>query len=236
MSITTWLDKTFYPKFGNNWDNTIFRETALPYLNPKTILLDVGAGRGALPQMNFKENVAVAHGVDPDEVVKTNPYIEKAFVGLADNMPEVASDFYDVIVCNNVFEHVEFPDKFLTETGRVLKSGGIYIAKTPNKNHYIPTLSGILPEGFHKFYNKLRGRPVHDTFPTFYRMNSRAAIRKLAEKNGFEVIEIKLIEGRPEYLRINFIPYIIGIIYERLINALRLDGIKIVMFIVLKKK
>lgn len=200
------------------------------------MLLDVGAGRGALPQMNFKNNVAVAHGVDPDEIVKTNPYLEKAFVGLADNMPEVTSNYYDVIVCNNVFEHVEFPDKFLTETGRVLKSGGIYIAKTPNKYHYIPMLSGILPEGFHKFYNKLRGRPTHDTFPTFYRMNSRSAIKQLASKNGFEVIEIKLIEGRPEYLRINFIPYLFGIVYEKIINALKLDTLKIVMFIVLKKK
>jgi SAM-dependent methyltransferase len=234
--ITTWIDKTFYPDFKDSWDNFIFREKALKFIKSDTTILDAGAGRGSLPQMNFKVLVKKAIGVDPSEAVKSNPFVHESHVGFCDNMPFLESCSIDVAVSNNVLEHVEYPEKFLAEINRVLKPEGYLIVKTPNKYHYMVLIAHFTPTWFHVFYNNLRGRPSEDTFRTQYKINSKSDLYRIAENTGFTVEEFQLIEGRPEYLRL-FVPlYILGILYERIVNLLGLNQLKIVYFAVLKKK
>ena len=234
--LTQSMDKTFYPKFKDNWDNDIFRELTLPYLDPqKTILLDLGAGRGSMEQMDFKNLVKSAVGVDPQDAVYSNPHIHEAHVGFGDAMPFLQSNRFDVVVSNNVLEHIEQPDKFFAEVNRVIKTGGVFITKTPNRYHYIILASSLTPTSFHKWYNKMRGRPEEDTFPTRYEANTRTDQRKYAERNGFKIDKFTMLEGRPEYLRFNFVTYTMGIVYERFINLLGLDTFKIVIFSVFRK-
>ena len=76
----------------------------------------------------------------------------------------------------------------------------------------------LTPVAFHKYFNKLRGREGEDTFPTQYKANSKSQIKKLVNIVGFTNHRLRLIEGRPEYMRINVILYIIGLVYERIIN------------------
>ena len=57
-----------------------------------------------------------------------------------------------------------------------------------------------------------------DVFPTRYRANSPADIRRLAAVAGLEVVKIDLSEGRPEYLRFSAPTYLLGWLYERLVN------------------
>jgi len=40
----------------------------------------------------------------------------------------------------------------------------------------------------------------------------------LSKNSNFVVKKIDFIEGRPEYLRFNVITYILGLIYERVVN------------------
>jgi hypothetical protein len=68
------------------------------------------------------------------------------------------------------------------------------------------------------YYNRTRGREEHDTFPTLYRCNTRRKIRKLARDAGFSVIDLSTWEGRPEYLRAAPPLYLLGLLYERLVN------------------
>ena len=93
----------------------------------------------------------------------------------------------------------------------------------------MPLIAMITPTWFHKLYNKLRGREEDDTFPTLYKLNSRKNLIKYASLTGFEVIDITSIEGRPEYLRISWLSYIWGIIYERIINKLNINGMKVLL-------
>ena len=234
--FTVVLDEKFYPQFKSNWDNDIFREIVLKYINNAKTCLDIGAGRGALKHMAFNGLGKEIFGIDPSDAIFQNPYLDQAFVGFGENMPFFEDNKFDLIYANNVLEHIENPDSFLKEVGRVIKIDGICIAKTPNKNHYMPLLANFLPEKIHTWYHKLKGRPSEDTFPAFYRLNSRKSVKKYAESAGFEIVEINMIEGRPEYLRFNTIFYFLGIAYERFVNFLGLDGIKIVMYIILRKK
>ncbi len=235
-AITKWMDRNLYPSHENSWDNVIFRKMVLDHVSDETILLDAGAGSGCLPQMNFKGQVAKVIGVDPSEGVVNNPFLNEAHVGFCDNMPFLQSNSIDVAVSNNVLEHVEHPAIFLREVQRVLKPGGVYIVKTPNIYHYIPCIARITPDWFHVFYNKLRGVSADDVFPTRYKVNSKKSFNENAKKAGFSIVEFQLVEGRPEYLRI-FAPfYIVGVLYERIVNALNLSQLKIVIFAVMKKE
>src|SRR5205814_738030 len=76
-NLTRWLDSKLYPSFQSNWDDDMFRAEILTLLRPEHCLLDLGAGAGIVPQMNFKGLVARVCGVDPDERVLTNPYLDE---------------------------------------------------------------------------------------------------------------------------------------------------------------
>ncbi len=208
----------------------------MQYITPSAVLLDAGAGSGFLPQMNFKNEVRHAIGVDPSPLVKENPFLHEAHISLCNDMPFLTSNTIDVAVSNNVLEHVEEVDSFFREIHRVLKPGGVYIVKTPNKYHYMALIASLTPTAFHKWFNKLRGIPSEDVFPTQYKVNTKAAFFEVAHRAGFEVELFDLVEGRPEYTRIFTPLYILGIIYERFINFLKLHQLKIVYFAVVRKK
>ena len=57
-SIEKFLDKQLYPDCQKRWDDTLFREQILNCICPRHVVLDVGAGAGIIPQMNFKGRVA----------------------------------------------------------------------------------------------------------------------------------------------------------------------------------
>lgn len=73
--------------------------------------------------------------------------------------------------------------------------------------------------GFHQFVNQLRGRAEVDTLPTRYRSNTKGDVERLAEQAGLQVETIEHIEGRPEYLRMTWPTYLVGMLYERMVNA-----------------
>jgi len=59
---------------------------------------------------------------------------------------------------------------------------------------------------------------------------------KTAANAGLRVERIKLIEGRPEYLRLSAPTYAVGLAYERIVNATpRLERFRIVLMAVLQK-
>ena len=148
-----------------------------------------------------------------------------------------ANETFDLVFSNNAVEHLSDPDAVLKEVRRVLKPGGLFLAKTPNKKHYMPLIARMTPHWFHQFFNKLRGRASEDTFPTQYKMNTQKHLQNFAEKNAFSVQMLKFIEGRPEYLRMTFFTYLFGLIYERLVNRIGfLERYRILLIMELKKE
>jgi len=217
-TMRAWMDKTFYPGFRDKWDDKMFRERILPLTGADKMVLDLGAGAGIIKEMDFRRKCGSIFGIDLDPRVENNPYLDEGKIANAENIPYPDSHF-DLIFSNNVIEHIADPDKVFSEVCRCLKPGGHFMFKTPNVFHYMPLISRITPHSFHQFVNKLRGRKVVDTFPTCYRANSKKRVSSLAVQCGFKVNRIELIEGRPEYLRINPLLYTAGVAYERLVNA-----------------
>lgn len=214
------IDRTLYPAHGRNWDDQLFRERILSRIDRDSVVLDLGAGAGIVREMNFKGFARRVCGVDLDPRVETNPMLDEGKVADAGRIPYPDGTF-DLAFADNVMEHLADPAGALSEVWRVLKPGGAFLFKTPNKTHYMPTIARLTPHGFHRMVNRLRGRAAVDTFPTLYRANTLRAVRRLALATGFEVVGVDRIEGRPEYLRISWPTYLIGAAYERAVNSTR---------------
>ena len=230
-----WLDRFLYPGFSDHWDDWLFRREILKYLNSSTVLLDLGAGAGILPQMDFRDHVSLAGGIDIEPCVLNNPFLHEARVGNVEQLPW-ADKTFDVVVSNNVLEHLSQPATVFSEVRRVLKPGGVFLAKTPSSLHYVALLARCTPHRFHQWFNERRGRAAKDTFPTRYRANSVGRLRRYCLYAGLLVKDIQHIEGRPEYLRFSVPSYLAGAFYERVVNGTRiLSSFRVVLIAVMRK-
>jgi SAM-dependent methyltransferase len=231
----SWLDRKFYPDVQDNWDDHLFRELILSHCENEFHILDVGAGAGIVTQMNFKGIAARVSGIDPDPRVVENPYLDEGRVAMAEDIPFEDASF-DLVLSDNVLEHLNNPGEVFTEINRVLKPNGLFLIKTPNKRHYVPLIARMTPHRFHRFFNRLRGREAVDTFPTRYKANSPKDLQRLSLEANLLVEKVLLVESRPEYLRLNPVFYVFGIFYERLVNRIQLlSGFRVLLMGVFRK-
>ncbi|RLE02740.1 MAG: hypothetical protein DRJ13_05245 [Bacteroidetes bacterium] len=73
---------------------------------------------------------------DVDQDTQNNQFIDE-FHLLKDISWPVDSNSIDLIVCDNVLEHIEDPDQLFMEIHRVIKDGGYLCIRTPNRWSYI---------------------------------------------------------------------------------------------------
>ena len=235
--IINWLDKRLYPSYQHRWDDALFRNRILARLSDKCDqdVLDLGAGAGIVDEMNFLGEARKICGIDPDPRVTTNPYLDEGKKGLGESIPYPDASFY-IVFADNVLEHLPNPEDVFAEVARVLKPGGRFLAKTPNKHHYVPLIARLTPHLFHQWIVRWRGRAGDDVFPTRYLANCRSEIRRLAQNAALEVVDINLIEGRPEYLRFSALTYLLGFAYERLVNMVPgMAGLRVLLVVELRK-
>src|SRR3989338_10990816 len=95
-------------------------------------ILDIGANQGLLHKMIDDGKMI---GLD----IVVGNYSERMVRGSAEKMPFRENSF-DTIVAGEVLEHLPNPEKFMQECRRVLRSGGIVIISTPNRNALINRL------------------------------------------------------------------------------------------------
>lgn len=233
--FTDFIDKVFYREYCENWDDMIFRRKICATVPEGSCVLDLGAGAGIVAEMNFKGYFQKISGIDLDPRVVYNPYIDEGKIADCGAIPYSDASF-DAVYADNVVEHLVQPDLVFSEVFRVLKPGGVFLFKTPNRFHYMPLIARFTPVAFHKFVNKIRGRAAEDTFPTLYRANCSSDVFRISKGAGFDGVSIDLIEGRPEYLRMFFLTYIVGLFYERFVNSLSaFSSLRILMIVTLTK-
>lgn len=159
-------------------------------LKPDSVVLDFGAGRGAQAETPFdytrqivtlRGKVQRVVGVDVDPAVLENPILDEAHVFTpGEPLPFEAATF-DVIFSDWVAEHVDDPASFVAEIERLLKPGGWFFARTPNRFGAIAIGATLIPNALHNaVLQRLQpDRKERDVFPTRYRMNTVATIRRL---------------------------------------------------------
>lgn len=232
--LVSWIDRRFYLAFQDNWDDRILGNLIHEHLGPGQVL-DLGAGAGILDFLDLRGRGRVIVGLDLDPAIGNNTLLDFAVIGSGDHLPFPDAAF-DLVVANNLLEHLENAERVFSEIIRTMKPGGVLIFKTPNKYHYVPLIARLTPHRLHALMVRGRGRSKEDVFPTYYRANSRRKLMKIADRSGFREVRLTTVEGRPEYCRIAWPIYLVGLIYERVVNATRvLSGLRVVIIGEMKK-
>lgn len=183
-------------------------------------ILEIGAGAPNATS-RFLATLGEVHGVDPDPAVRDNEALASATVVSDEALPFPDASF-DVAVSNWVVEHLEDPTRHLAEVARVLKPGGAYLFRTPNRWHYVAIVSALTPHAFHRLVaNRLRALPdaAPEPFPTRYRMNSAGAVRREAARAGLSVADLRRVEKEPSYGMGAAPFFLLGVAWERIVNA-----------------
>jgi len=158
-------------------------------LSPDMVVIDLGAGRGeifdawpAYPARlaRLQGKVRRVIGLDVDAAIAQHPYLDEQHVMAPDAAWPIADESADLIVADWVLEHVADPSLLAREVRRVLKPGGWFCARTPNRWGYVGMGARLVPNSLHsvilrKFWPD---RQAKDVFPTVYRLNSLRDVRK----------------------------------------------------------
>jgi len=149
-----------------------------------------------------------------------------------------ADGTFDVVTSMMVMEHVQSPQAFLQEIARVLKPGGVYVGQSIHSLHYVTwirRLFDLVPHSVvQQLMRSLFGRKEVDTFPTHYRLNRPAVIRKIAKRANLEWVEWRAYASAG-YFSFNTLLFRMAVISDWFLERLHRGMGKIYFTVVLKK-
>jgi len=114
----------------------------------KSKLLDLGCGQGLFTNA-FKREFpnydvyGLDHSITAIEYASSN-FSNIDFVVADAYHPPFEDEYFDIIVCNNIWEHVPDPLNMLNSIGRILKTNGQLIISTPSRYRTGNLIRGFL--------------------------------------------------------------------------------------------
>ena len=225
------FDRT-YPDFKDA--GTRYHEWIQEAIQPHSRLLDIGCGRMSLADEAIRQ-ARQSVGIDlvHSDLVHNETVHYKALAN-ADTLPFPTSSF-DILTSQWVVEHFENPQKSFREMARVLVSGGEFIFLTTNANNYIPLVSRLIPDTLQKtLIHRLLKRPIHESFPTFFRANTKKQIAKLAQQTEFTIEAIDYV-ANPFYFAFNVPLFRGAMLFEKITDWRRLNSLKLYLLVRMRK-
>jgi len=133
--MSNWSSHRFY-----NIAKNTFRDNQLKILDlldgrSADRLLDIGCSDGSFTiECGRRVNSRKIYGVEISEleVAKAKEKGVDVFLGDASNSFPFADKYFDVIIANQVLEHIYNVDNMLREVRRCLKQNGIFVLSVPN--------------------------------------------------------------------------------------------------------
>lgn len=175
-----------------------------PYwkLPPDPVILDLGSGIGNFVVACRKRGLR-AFGVEPDRIGQGSTLTSLRIAAQRwDNSPFAAAvgeqlpfrdDSFDLIVLDQVIEHVRDQRRVLGEAFRVLKPGGALYIACPNylefyESHYKVWFFPLMPKPLARLYLRARGRNPVLLNQITYTTNWR--VRKLLRDLGVAFLDL----------------------------------------------
>ena len=164
----------------------------LPQLKAGLKVLEIGCGEGAF-SIDIR-NAIETWGIEPDqrsaEVAKTRLF--KVFVNTFDAVKaELPANYFDLIVCNDVIEHMTDHDAFLRSIQDHMAPGAYLVGSLPNVRFYSNLFNLLVARDWH-----YRDSGILDR--THFRFFTMRSVRRSLEEADFAV---RRLEGLNEGAR-----------------------------------
>lgn len=196
-----------------------FERAVERHLTPDTVLLEAGCGRKAEVVRRFKGRAKELIGVDLVDFVPEgfDPDVRLVHGDIGDTgLPD---ESVDLMISRALMEHLPAPLPVFREVRRLLKPGGRYVFLAPNLGDYTAVAAKLIPNGLHPLVVRLtEGRPEQDTFPAYFRCNTKGALAKLCRSTGLELERLEYLGQYPAYFLFNPALFSLATAYEKLIS------------------
>jgi ubiquinone/menaquinone biosynthesis C-methylase UbiE len=162
--------------------------------------LDLGCGHQVLPDWRAEDEQRLVSscrmvvGVDSDlpSLARHKSIRLKVKADIA-HLP-FKQESFSLVTANMVVEHLQNPAHQFAEIGRILRAGGLCILLTPNAYGYPTLLARLVPTPVkNRVIRLLEGRRSEDVFPTYYRANTRKALRAVADASSLDVVSARMV-------------------------------------------
>ena len=147
--------------------------------NKYSKVLEIGCSEG-----DFRENLSQEleyWGVEPVEHAATiaSKKLDKVLIGTYQEMSNhIPNDYFDLVICNDVIEHMVNPDEFFQSIKEKINSDGYLVASVPNVR-YLYNLFEILVRKDWKYKNE----GILDR--THLRFYTEKSLKRTIIDNGF---------------------------------------------------
>lgn len=194
-------------------------------ITAESVVLDYGCGRGAhflkspgfyRKLCTFKGKASKVIGVDIGDDGLDNRSLDE-FHRITDGNIPLATGSVDICHSDWVVEHLTDPGKTFGEIFRILKPGGYFCFRTPNRFHYSSLGASLIPYRFHYKLRQYLGdlHEEEDVFPTTYPCNTKRAALRVLKKHGFEPL-VQYHRGHSHLMGMGYLPGLLGKILEEI--------------------
>ena len=168
------------------------RPEMLKYIPSKAgRILDVGCGKGNFGAYLRKRNQAEVWGVEyePLQAEKARTQLDKIFSGdIAVIIDQLPANYFDVIVCNDVLEHLTDPYTVLEKMRNKLTNDGVVVSSIPNIRYFRNFFDLVFRKNWDYTDNGIMDK-------THYRFFTIKSIPKMFDDTGYEVIQFEGINA-----------------------------------------
>ncbi len=197
--------------------SSIFWGTVLKLLSRESTIADIGCGREAKFVRLLSSHASKVYGIDPDiseTIIDGNMEI---ISGDAEAIP-LPDGSVDIVTMVHVTEHLRNPGRVFRECRRVLRPGGRLISLAPCKFYPPIFLGRAVPHRVRQWANRIvTSTDSQDTFPAYYRANSRSTLCRLSSATGLEMVRAEYLINHPEYFMFSSLVYRGAVAVERLL-------------------
>lgn len=171
-------------------------------------VLDLACGEGYGSHL-MSDTASLVTGIDIDEEVirhAGSKYVKDNLqykTGSITDVPIKGEGIYDVIVCYEAIEHIEYHEKCLNEVKRLLAPGGVFIVSTPDKSIYSEEAQFSNPfhvsELYFDQFNELLKKYFKNISFLGQRIYTGSNIWPLSSKDHPGFVEYVIDKGSTEY-------------------------------------
>jgi len=176
-------------------------------VNQSSKILEIGSGNGFFIEECEKSNIDIT-GSEADEeqynlLAKNFSNIIKIALPIKNFNNELSNKF-DVVVFNDVFEHLENLDLILIQLKSILKTNGQIVINLPSSDGLIYKFSNILNKiGFTNFYDRLWQKNLASPHLSYF---NNSNLKMLFNKHGYNLIHttsLDTVSKKGNFIRLN---------------------------------